>query len=110
MQLPDELAARIRPMHRWLPTVLELSLAGFKSSAAETAAEIIEFLSAAPSNKQVLAFHVSERAQSRLDRLLTLNQANLLGEQEQLELDELEKIEHIITNLKLNLASKTLSS
>ena len=34
MQVPDSLAQRLQPMHDWLPTVLELSLIGFKTPAA----------------------------------------------------------------------------
>ena len=44
MQLPDELAARVEPIRMWLPTILELSLVGFRTLAIETATEIVEFL------------------------------------------------------------------
>ena len=39
MQVPDELARRIQPIGSWLPTVIELSLIGFKTVAAATATE-----------------------------------------------------------------------
>ena len=48
MQVPDELARRIQPIGSWLPTVIELSLIGFKTLAAATAAETIQFLSKNP--------------------------------------------------------------
>ena len=63
MQIPDELAKRVVPMSRWLPTILELSLVGFKTPAAETAGELIDFLSEAPSRRKLLIYHVSNRAQ-----------------------------------------------
>jgi predicted amidohydrolase len=100
LTVPDQLAARLQPMTDWLPTVLELSLQGFKTPAAQTLSEIITFLSAGPTARQVAAFMVSERAQERLKRLLALNQAGLLSQAEQDELDELEQLEHIMVLLK----------
>jgi hypothetical protein len=100
LEVSDELAARIRPLGAWLGVLLELGLTGFKTLAAATAAEVIEFLSANPSDRQVLAYQASERAQERLRRLLTLNEAGMLGEGEQRELDELQKIEHLVVLLK----------
>lgn len=106
LEVSDELAARIRPLGAWLSVVLELSLAGFKTLAAATAAELIEFLSREPSPQEVLAYHASERAQERLRRLLALNQAGLLGESEHHELDELERLEHIVVMLKAQAAER----
>ncbi|OGC02629.1 hypothetical protein A2V82_05250 [candidate division KSB1 bacterium RBG_16_48_16] len=106
MQVPEELAKRIQPIRFWLPTILELSLVGFKSLATETATELIQFLSTDPSTQKVLDYHVSERAQARLRRLLTLNNAGLLSEAEKVELDELQRIEHIMIMLKAQLAKK----
>ena len=82
MQLPDQLAGRIMPARRWLPVVLELSLARFKTPAAATSAEVIDFLLENPSPEDVLSYHVSDRAQRRLQRLLALNTAGLLSEAE----------------------------
>lgn len=106
MQVSDELAARVKPMRDWLPTVLELSLIGFKTQATETATEIVEFLATQPLPEAVLGYHVSERAQTRLQRLLTLNEVGMLGENEQRELDEMQRIEHIIVMLKIQVAGQ----
>lgn len=106
IQLPDQLAVRILAVQQWMPTILELSLAGLRTPASETAAEIIDFLLTNPSLDDVLNYHVSERAQTRLRRLLALNEAGLLGEAEQRELDELQKIEHIIVMLKAQVAAQ----
>ena len=100
MHVSEELAERLRPLGAWLPTVLELSLLGLKTVAAATATEVIEFLSQDPTPQDVLHYHVSEAAQDRLRRLLTLNAAGMLGETEQQELDELQRIEHILIMLK----------
>jgi hypothetical protein len=106
VDFPETMAARIQPLGFWLPVILELSFVGCKTLATATAAEVIEFLSSNPKPEQVLSFHVSDRAQVRLQRLLALNQAGLLGEDEQLELDELQKIEHILVMLKARLVKQ----
>jgi hypothetical protein len=107
VQVPDQLAVQILPARRWLPAVLELSLARPKTPAAETSAEIMDFLLHNPTQDEVLAYHVSERAQHRLQRLLALNEAGLLSEAEQDEVTELERIEHILIMLKAQLAGQT---
>lgn len=104
LEVSDELAERIYPMHSWLSTVLELSLVGYQTLAAQTASEIIHFLSTNPTPAQVVNYHVSQRGQERLRRLLALNQSALLSEDEQQELDELEQIEDIFNQLKLRIA------
>lgn len=101
MRVPDDLAPKLRRMDKWLPTVLELSLAGFKTPAAQTVSELIGFLSKGPTPKRVASYKVSERSQQRLRRLLALNQSGLLSEEEQAELEELETLEHIVTMLKI---------
>jgi hypothetical protein len=106
MQVPNDLAKRLQPIRYWLPTILELSLVGLKTPATETATEIIQFLSTNPSSQEVLVYHVSNRAQKRLQRLLALNEAGVLGEMEQLELDELQQIEHIMIILKTQIAEQ----
>ncbi len=104
MKLPKELAKRLKPIRSWLPTIIELSLVGYQTLATKTASEVIEFLSTNPSPKEVLEYHISERAQKRLQHLLALNKAGLLGKAEQLELDEIQKVEHIMILLKAQIA------
>ncbi len=100
LQVSDELAERCQLAGSWLPTIIELGFMGFKTPAAATAADIIGFLSGNPSPQEVFGYHVTETSQSRLRRLLAFNQARYLGEAEQLELDELQRLEHIIIMLK----------
>lgn len=106
VQLSEELAKRVQPLRSWLPVIIELSLVGFKTLATETATEIIQFLATNPSPQEVFNYHVSERAQIRLRRLLALHEAGLLGEFEHQELDELQQIEHTLIMLKAQLAKQ----
>jgi hypothetical protein len=107
LNISEDLAERLEPLGAWLPTTLELMLVGCKTVAAASVAEILAFLAQDPTPEDVLAYHASERAQSRLQRLLTLNASGLLSEEEQLELDERQQIEHIIIMLKAQLATST---
>ena len=108
LELPDQLAQRLRPMSPWLPTVLELSLVGFQTQAVRTASEIIDFLSTSPSAEEVANYTISDEAQQRLRRLLALNESGLLSLQEREELDELEQIEHIMLALKVQARKQLL--
>ncbi len=100
MRVPDILAPKLQRMTAWLPTVLELSLTGFKTPTAQTVAEVIGFLSEGPAPEQVVEYSVSARAQERLRRLLALNQAGLLSIEEQSELEEIEELDHLLVLLK----------
>jgi hypothetical protein len=74
--------------------------------ASATATELLEFLLRNPTPKQFLNYHVSDRAQLRLRRLLALNESGLLSEEERLELDELERLEHLVIMLKAQIAKQ----
>ncbi len=104
LRVPDELAQRIRPMGPWLPAVLELGLLGCRTRAAAAAVEVMELLAGNPSPQEVLDFHVSDATQERSRRLLALNEAGLLGDDEQRELDELDQLEHLVVMLKSRVA------
>ncbi len=104
LQVPEELARRIQPMGPWLATVLEVGLLGCRTRAAATAVELMELLARNPRPQEVLDFHVSAAAQERSRRLLALNEAGLLGEEEQRELDELDQLEHLVVMLKARIA------
>ncbi len=106
LQVSDELAEQIQPFGSWLSTIIELSLIGCKTAASATATEVIQFLSTDPTSQEVLHFHVSNQAQERLQRLLALNESGLLSESELQELDELQKIEHIVIMLKTRVAEQ----
>lgn len=106
LQVPEDLAERIRPLGHWLPAILELSFVGCRTVAAATASEVIEFLARDPSPEAVLNYHASERSQERLRRLLALNAAGMLGAEELSELDELGNIEHIVVQLKARVAAQ----
>ena len=77
-----------------------------KTPAAEMSSEIIDFLLRNPTLDEVLTYHASDRAQRRLQRLLALNEAGLLSEEEHAELAELDRLEHIVIMLKAQVADQ----
>ena len=106
LQVTEQLAQQLEPMGDWLSTILELSLIRFKTPAVQTASEIIDFLASNPTSDDLLNFHVSDRAQERLQRLLAINQAGLASPEEQAELDEISRIEHVVLMLKAQALEK----
>lgn len=101
--LPDKLAAQIGGANLWLPTIIELSMVGFRSPAtAQASAETIKFLSTNPMPQDVLNRYLSDELQERLDYLLDLNGEGEINETERQELSEWMKFDHITIMLKAN--------
>lgn len=110
LDMPDKLAKEVASFGRWLPTVLEISLLKLKTPATKTAAEIVDFLASKPSVKALYNYHVSDKAQAHMTRLLELNQAGCISKDEVQELDELVKLENIIISLKASLSSDDIAA
>lgn len=100
VQLPDDVVVGAT---RWLPVIVSLNRERFQTQAAAVVNEISRFLLSGPTATAVLEFRPSQAAQERLQRLLALNQTGLLSEAENLELDELEQVEHFLRMTKLRL-------
>ena len=100
INLPDKLAAQIGGAKVWLPTIMEIALAGFRTKAAESAAALVKFLEKNPLPQDVLLYRASQKSHDRLYRLMALHEANILSAEERKELRELEKLEHIVVMLK----------
>src|SRR5258708_11564248 len=73
LELPDELARRLRPLTDQLPEILELGLRELNAGGQpgfQGAAELLEFLAGLPSPEETLALRPSEALQSRISALL----------------------------------------
>jgi len=79
---------------------LDLAVADVKLSNSALAAEVVEFLSSNPTPEEVLAYQLSEPTQNHLRELLDLNEDGLLTQAHEEELDEFERLDHIIIMLK----------
>lgn len=64
-------------------------------------AEVYEFLLAAPTPEQVIAFHASPTTQERVRVLLDANREQTLTAEQEAELDEFERVNHFVSMLKI---------
>jgi hypothetical protein len=68
--------------------------------------EVIDFLSSAPSLEQITTYQPSERIQQRASELLDRQRSAALTADEQHELDELGRLNHFMSMLKIRARQK----
>ena len=110
LEVPDELAERLRTVGGNLPDLLSyaLDVAGIPGSSisGELSSpwnEALEFLGRSPEPAEILAFKLSDEAQDRLEELLDANREETLTPQERDELDAFLQIDHLFIMLKAHL-------
>lgn len=114
LNIPDELAERLKPLHNQLPELLGqlLEIHGYSESTPSTAShsnpessavyqEILEFLLERPTPIEISDFKVSPTVQNRLQALLDNNREDRLTPSETAELDTYEQLEHLMLLLKV---------
>ena len=103
LQLPDELAERLRKHEEDLPEILEL---GLRELTAETqsgfggATEVLEFLASLPSPSEILSLRPSGRLQSQIQDLLEKSRAGTLNDREERDWERYEFLEHLVRMAK----------
>lgn len=110
LEVPDELAARINEARGILPELisdaLEPDTADKTALTLKAAAnhpvyrEMMDFLASSPTPQQIIAYKVSPSSQERLEELLEKNREYRLTEEESVELDVYELVEHSMIRLK----------
>ncbi|NES22487.1 MAG: hypothetical protein F6K41_27110 [Symploca sp. SIO3E6] len=113
IQISDELAQRLEPLHNRLPELLWqlLDLVKFSAKSEQTVKteatdipavyqEVIDFLIKRPTPEEIIAFKVSSQAQTRLELLLEKNRSATISPMELAELDLYEQLEHMMILLK----------
>ena len=106
IQVPDALAQRLKPLQESLPSHLEGERKGTRppvaqpTEASRVYAEVLDVLLTRPTPQDILAFKVSEAAQTRLRVLLDKNREEGLDETETAELDLYEQREQLMILLK----------
>lgn len=63
--------------------------------------EVLDFLGAAPSLEQIIAFQPSDAIQERSHYLMEQNRHDVLTSDERSELDELLRMNHLVNMLKI---------
>ena len=99
LQVPDELADQLAAVQDRLPELLALSLRQ-PALPAQLYRTILTFLAGASSAEEIAAFAPPPEAQQRLQVLLDAERAGTLRAIERAELDELERIEHLVILVK----------
>jgi hypothetical protein len=99
VEIPDELAGQLAPIRERLPELLALSLKQPALPAA-TYRAILDFLASNPSPEQIAAFSPPPDVQERLRLLLERSAQGQLSPAEDAELNEYERIEHLMVLIK----------
>lgn len=113
IQIPDELAERLEPLHSRLPQLLWLLLdADVQQTSeqpkvntqtveiSEVYQEVLDFLIKRPTPEEIIAFKVSSQVQMQLEALLEKNRSASLTQMELAQLDVYEQLEHLMILLK----------
>lgn len=100
IEVPDDLSDQLAQLGDRLPDLLRQCL---QQSAlpAQVYRYILDFLISQPSPDQIAAFRPTAEMQERLLTLIAKSHSGELTPTEQKELDEYERIEHLIVMLKL---------
>lgn len=99
IEIPDELMEQLSPFRDQLPELLRRGLQPL-ALPAQVYRYILDFLASQPTPEQVAEFRPSSEMQERLSYLLAREQASELSADERQELDEYERIEHLMIMLK----------
>lgn len=99
LEVPEELAEQLATIGDRLPEFLRLSLQQ-PALPAHIYRYILGFLASKPTPEQIAAFRPTQEMTERLETLLSRSKAGELTATEQTELDEYERIEHLVIMLK----------
>jgi hypothetical protein len=100
IEIPEELSAQLNQLGDKLPELLHQCLVQ-SPLPAQVYHYILTFIASQPTPEQISQFRPSPEMQSRLHTLLNRSQAGKLTSSEKHELDEYERIEHLIILLKM---------
>ncbi|MBK9260277.1 MAG: hypothetical protein IPM54_10620 [Polyangiaceae bacterium] len=113
LDVPDELAERLRLLADRLPRILDLGLRALTAeSPAEYAgaAEVLELLARLPTPEEVLALRPSAALSLRVSELLEKRRAGGLSHEEEVEWQRLAYLEHLVRIAKARAAAKQKSA
>lgn len=110
LEVPEELSQQLAQVGDRLPELLALSLQQ-PPLPAHIYRYIVNFIATNPTPEQIAAFSPTPEMQQRLAILVERSKAGEFTEQERMELDEYERIEHLVIMLKAgNLRNLTSTS
>jgi hypothetical protein len=110
LELPDDLAQRLKPVADQLPEILELGLRELSAAGQpgfQGAAELLEFLAGLPTPEEILALRPSEALQARVKSLLEKNRTQGLTPDEELDWERYQYLEHLVRIAKAKALFRT---
>lgn len=108
LEIPDELWEKLEPMSDRLPELLALSLEQ-PPLPARIYQYILDFIASKPTPEEIIAFRPTPEMEERLKSLLERNKVGKITAAESKELDEYERIQHLMIMLKAGVFSKLAS-
>jgi len=109
LDVPDDLADKIRPMQDRLPRILALGLREFEAeglSGFSGIADVLEFLAELPAPQEILALRPSAVLWKEIERLLEKNRDTGLAPAEEERWKQIEYLEHLIRKAKIRAAQQ----
>lgn len=100
IEIPDTLAEKLSPHKERMDEIVGLGLKELSPLPNRVYRYILTFLAANPSAEEIVNFRPSAEMQERLGLLLERCKTESLTAAEQAELDEYERIEHLMILLK----------
>lgn len=99
LEVTEELSEKLAKLGDRLPEALNQSLEQ-RTLPVNVYHYVLNFLASNPTHQQISEFRPTPEMQERLKWLLSANKSGVLTESERFELDEYERIEHLIIMLK----------
>jgi hypothetical protein len=100
IEIPDELAERLKPCKTQLVEIIERGLRQSGSETSALAQEVVDFLARGPQSEDIVAFRPSEASAARAGELLDKNRTGTLSPDEQAELEEMSRLNHLFALIK----------
>jgi hypothetical protein len=99
LEVTEELSEKLEKLGDRLPELLNQSLEQ-RTLPTHVYHYVLNFLASNPTHQQISEFRPTPEMQEHLKLLLSANKSGVLTESERFELDEYERIEHLIVMLK----------
>ncbi len=99
INIPRELAARLKQSAFQIPQIIELGLRELNASAQvgyKGCADILEFLAGLPEPEKIIELRPLQYLQSRISHLLEKNRTEGLTEIEEQEWEQYQYLEHLV--------------
>jgi hypothetical protein len=100
IEIPDQLAERLRPEWASLAEIIERGLRQLGAESSALATEVIAFLARGPRPGEIVAFQPSEASVERARDLLEKNREGSLSPDEQCELDEMARLNQFFSLIR----------